>query len=153
MKILIIDDFNTLEFRKFRRRGGGGNGADSLIKALIQVPEVITLPFVGLRLFSFFPPYQSIFLIPPGHYSFILYTTVQCAVQSSYTYLSVWFLFVCLSLINVKTAEPIGTKFFMRPYMISGKVYGWLELKKCPLKIILYFHENKSITEQQLKVK
>ena len=40
--------------------------------------------------------------------------------------------FACLSVrlylkINVKTAEPIGPTFFVKPHMIPGKVYGWSE--------------------------
>ena len=40
--------------------------------------------------------------------------------------LSVWVsvcLFVCLYPINVKTAEPIGPKFFVGHHVIPGKVY------------------------------
>jgi len=36
--------------------------------------------------------------------------------------LSVW-VSVCLYPINVKTAEPIGPKFFVGHHMITGKVY------------------------------
>ena len=32
--------------------------------------------------------------------------------------------FVCLFLINVETAKPIGTKFFVGPHMTPGKDYG-----------------------------
>ena len=42
--------------------------------------------------------------------------------------LSVWVfvcLFVCLYPINVKTAEPIGPKFFVRHHVTTGKVYEW----------------------------
>ena len=41
--------------------------------------------------------------------------------------LGVWVfvcLFVCLYPINVKTAEPIGPKFFVGHHVIPGKVYG-----------------------------
>ena len=34
-------------------------------------------------------------------------------------------LFVCLYPINVKTAEPIGPKFFMGHHVTTGKVYEW----------------------------
>ena len=44
-------------------------------------------------------------------------------------------LFVCLSVclypINVKTAEPIGPKFFVGSRVTPGKVYGWSNLQKC----------------------
>ena len=32
---------------------------------------------------------------------------------------------VCLCPINVKTAEPIGPKFFVGPHVTPGKVYEW----------------------------
>ena len=34
-------------------------------------------------------------------------------------------LFVCLYSINVKTAEPIGPKFFVGHHVTTGKVYEW----------------------------
>ena len=34
-------------------------------------------------------------------------------------------LFVCLYPINVKTAEPIGPKFFVGHHVTTGKVYEW----------------------------
>jgi len=36
-----------------------------------------------------------------------------------------WCLFVCLYPINVKTAEPIGPKFFVGHHVTTGKVYEW----------------------------
>ena len=36
-----------------------------------------------------------------------------------------WCLFVCLYPINVKTAEPIGLKFFVGHHVTTGKVYEW----------------------------
>ena len=36
-----------------------------------------------------------------------------------------WCLFVCLYPINVKTAEPIGPKFFVGPHVTPTKVYEW----------------------------
>ena len=51
-----------------------------------------------------------------------------CLVSSIYKFgLSVCLfvcLFVCLYPINVKTAEPIGPKFFVGHHVIPGKVYG-----------------------------
>ena len=45
-----------------------------------------------------------------------------------YINIKIWLvcLFVCLSVsytINVKTAEPIGPKFFVGHYVTTGKVY------------------------------
>ena len=62
-----------------------------------------------------------------------LYSTAGIKEQArSYIYiytLIVWGLFVsffvCLCLINVKMAEPIGPKFCVGPYMTQGKVYEW----------------------------
>ena len=46
-------------------------------------------------------------------------------------------LFVCLYPINVKTAEPIGPKFFAGSRVTPGKVYGWSNfLKTLFLKIL-----------------
>ena len=39
-------------------------------------------------------------------------------------------LFVCLYPINVKTAEPIGPKFFVGSRVTPGKVYGWSNFQK-----------------------
>ena len=55
-------------------------------------------------------------------------------------------LFVCLYPINVKTAEPIGPKFFVGHHVIPGKVYGWSNFQKfASIKIrflkILNIHE------------
>jgi len=36
-----------------------------------------------------------------------------------------WCLSVCLYPINVKTAEPIGPKFFVWHHVTTGKVYEW----------------------------
>ena len=41
---------------------------------------------------------------------------------SLYTYFG--YLSVCLYSINIKTAEPIGPKFFMEHHVTPGKVYG-----------------------------
>ena len=60
-------------------------------------------------------------------------------------------LFVCLYPINVKTAEPIGPKFFVGHHVIPGKVYGWKNFQKFAsikirflkiLKIHEFFFEN-----------
>ena len=53
---------------------------------------------------------------------------------------------VCLYPINVKTAEPIGPKFFVGHHMSPGKVYGWSNFQKfASIKIrflkILKIHE------------
>ena len=42
-----------------------------------------------------------------------------------YLYINLACLFVCLYPINVKTAEPIGPKFFVRHHVTTGKVYEW----------------------------
>ena len=42
-----------------------------------------------------------------------------------YLYINLACLFVCLYPINVKTAEPIGPKFFVRHHVTTGKVYKW----------------------------
>ena len=51
-----------------------------------------------------------------------------------YNYIYFSFLSVCLFVslfpINVKTAEPIGPKFFVGPRLTPEKVYEWSELKK-----------------------
>ena len=39
-------------------------------------------------------------------------------------------LFVCLYPINVKTAEPIGPKFFVGSRVTPQKVYGWSNFQK-----------------------
>ena len=67
-----------------------------------------------------------------------LYSTAGIKEQArSYIYiytLIVWGLFVsffvCLCLINVKTAEPIGPKFCVGPYLTLGKVYRWSKFQK-----------------------
>ena len=41
-----------------------------------------------------------------------------------------WCLSVCLYPINVKTAEPIGPKFFVGHHVTPGKVYGWSNYQK-----------------------
>ena len=41
-------------------------------------------------------------------------------------------LFVCLYPINVKTAEPIGPKFFVGHHVTPGKVYGWSNFQNMP---------------------
>ena len=38
---------------------------------------------------------------------------------------------VCLSPINVKTAEPIWPKFVVRPWVTLGKVNNWLNFQIC----------------------
>ena len=40
------------------------------------------------------------------------------------------YLSVCLKPINVKTAEPIGQKFYVGPHMAQGKIYGCSDLFK-----------------------
>ena len=61
---------------------------------------------------------------------------------------------VCFYPINVKTAEPIGPKFFVGHHVILGKVYGWLNFQKFAsikirfleiLKIHEFFFENPRI--------
>ena len=53
--------------------------------------------------------------------------------KSCYLYINLICLSVCLSVclypINVKTAEPIWPKFFVRHLRTSGKVYEWSNLK------------------------
>ena len=60
-------------------------------------------------------------------------------------------LFGCLYPINVKTAEPIWPKFFLRSRATPGKVYGWSNFQKFAsikirflkiLKIHEFFFEN-----------
>ena len=66
-----------------------------------------------------------------------------------------WCLFVCFGVclyqINVKTAEPIGPKFFVGHHVIPRKVYGWSNFQKFAsikirflkiLKIHEFFFEN-----------
>ena len=52
-------------------------------------------------------------------------------------YINLACLFVCLYPINVKTAEPIGPKFFVGPHVALGKVYGQSDFKYVILK---YFY-------------
>ena len=42
------------------------------------------------------------------------------------------FVFLFVSLMNVKMAKPIESKFFVITRTTSGKVYGWLKEKKFP---------------------
>ena len=49
------------------------------------------------------------------NYLFNLYINLACLSVS---------LFVCFYPINVKTAEPIGPKFFVGHHVTPGKVYG-----------------------------
>ena len=42
---------------------------------------------------------------------------------------------VCLYPINVKTAEPVGSKFYVETHETQGKVYGCLEFDCRILKI------------------
>ena len=48
-------------------------------------------------------------------------------------------LFVCLYPINVKTAEPIGPKFFVGSHVTPGKIYESSKLKKISVKKIFIF--------------
>ena len=46
------------------------------------------------------------------------------------TVLGCLFLSVCFYPINVKTVKPIRPKFFVRPCVTPGKVYGWSNFHK-----------------------
>ena len=48
-------------------------------------------------------------------------------------------LFVCLYPKNVKTAEPIGPKFFVEPHVTTGMVYGWSNFQKFASNKIRFF--------------
>ena len=52
--------------------------------------------------------------------------------QSIYKFGLGGWVFVCLYLINVKTAEPIGPKFFVGHHVIPGKVYEDQIFKNLP---------------------
>ena len=54
------------------------------------------------------------------HFSLYLYINLACLSVCLFVCLS-----VCLYPINVKTAEPIGPKFFVGHHVIPGKVYEW----------------------------
>ena len=60
-------------------------------------------------------------------------------------YLSVC-LFVCLYPINVKTAEPIGSKFCVGPDVVLGKVYEWSKFKSLCLKVLYFYKFLKILT-------
>ena len=45
--------------------------------------------------------------------------------RGSNLYINLAWLSVCLYPINVKTAEPIGSKFFVGHHVTTGKVYEW----------------------------
>ena len=72
-------------------------------------------------------------------------SSFYCNINRSFIYkfsLSVWVfffllwcLFVCLYPINVKTAEPMGPKFFVGHHVTPGKVYKRSKLKKLFLKV------------------
>ena len=47
-------------------------------------------------------------------------------------------LFVCLYPINVKTAEPIGPKFFVGHHVTPWKVYEWSKLKNLCLNFFIF---------------
>ena len=64
-------------------------------------------------------PYLSTFYLHTLHHLY-LYINLACLSVC----LSVC-LFVCLYPINVKTAEPIGPKFFVGHHVTTGKVYEW----------------------------
>ena len=76
--------------------------------------------------------YESQYLYSLEEYIY-LQLIVYLKISLIYMYLyidlscqSVWVfggLFVCLYPINVKTAEPIGPKFFVGPHGAPGKVY------------------------------
>ena len=51
-------------------------------------------------------------------------------------------LFVCLSPINVKTAELIGPKFFVGPYVTRGKVYELLKIQIFASNKIRFFFKS-----------
>ena len=52
---------------------------------------------------------------------------------------------VCLYPINVKTTEPTGPKFCMRPHMTPGKVYGCSKLQKVESKSFKFLKIRKII--------
>ena len=58
--------------------------------------------------------------------------------------------FACLSVglypINVKTAEPIGPKFYVRPRVTQKEVYGWLIFQKFSLTKFSFQNKNHKIT-------
>ena len=61
--------------------------------------------------------FSIICVIGTNGFSIYIYTLLVC-------------LFVCSYPINVKTAEPIGPKFCVGPYMTPGKVYGKIKISK-----------------------
>ena len=60
--------------------------------------------------FTVFYHYRQSYLQTPKNVLLILYINVAC-------------LSVCLYTINVRTAEPIGPKFFVGHHVTTGKVY------------------------------
>ena len=61
-------------------------------------------------------------------------TSIVFATEISHQYLYILCLIVCLLVclypINVKTAEPIGSKLVAGPHLTLGKVYGWSNFQK-----------------------
>ena len=57
------------------------------------------------------------------------HTNISHRKKDCATMLSIYIYFACLSVclypLNVKTAKPIGHKFFVGPRATPGKVYGW----------------------------
>ena len=73
---------------------------------------------------------------------------------SIYKFCLSWCLFVCLSVclypINVKTAEPIGPKFFVGHLGTPGKVYKWSKFQilvsikiRSPLNFLIFWKSTK----------
>jgi len=58
--------------------------------------------------------------------------------EPTYLYINLACLSVCLYPINVKTAEPIGPKFFVGPHVTPGKVYECTKFKEFVLKSFLF---------------
>ena len=77
---------------------------------------------------------------------FRFFASFREMVRSLQTLLKIWFvftllvsrLFVCLYPINVKTAEPIGSKFFVRPCVTQGRFKDERIFKHLPLTNLIY---------------
>ena len=61
---------------------------------------------------------------------YTLYFTLYTPHFTLYLYIYLACLSVCLYPINVKTAEPNGSKFCVRPNMAPGKVYELSKFQK-----------------------
>ena len=122
----------TASLVKIRRQG-------SLVPYLIvhwSFGTIIQYACIVLPTFS-----KTYFLRRFLHSLFLLIQVSTLQRKSIYIYFACLFvcLAVCLYPMNVKTAELIGPKFCVGPYVTPGKVYEWTKFQKFVFKSFLFF--------------